>query len=156
MGIFPPACTRLAIALLEACGRQELRLATAESCTGGLIVGCLTEIAGSSSVVDRGYVVYDNRAKMEMLGVSEAMLAEHGAVSQPVAEGWSGRARPLRLRPRRGGNRYRRPRRRDCGQARGSRASGGGRPGLAVQHVRRVFPGDRAAVRMATVERPSP
>src|SRR3954470_13053989 len=85
MGIFPPACTELAIALLETCGRQELRLATAESCTGGLIVGCLTEIAGSSSVVDRGYVTYDDQAKVEMLGVGTDTLARQGAVSEAVA-----------------------------------------------------------------------
>ena len=62
-----------------------MRLATAESCTGGLIAGCLTEIAGSSAVVDRGYVVYDNRAKVEMLGVREATLAADGAVSEATA-----------------------------------------------------------------------
>ncbi|MEQ9608671.1 MAG: CinA family protein [Kiloniellaceae bacterium] len=63
------------------------RLATAESCTGGLIAGCLTEIAGSSDVVDRGFVTYSNAAKVEMLGVSAALL-EHpgpGAVSAEVA-----------------------------------------------------------------------
>ena len=65
--------------------RTGVRLATAESCTGGLIAGCLTEIAGSSAVVDRGYVVYDNRAKVEMLGVREAMLAAEGAVSEAMA-----------------------------------------------------------------------
>ena len=62
-----------------------MRLATAESCTGGLIAGCLTEIAGSSAVVDRGYVVYDNRAKAEMLGVREETLTAHGAVSEETA-----------------------------------------------------------------------
>ena len=60
-------------------------LATAESCTGGLIAGCLTEIAGSSDVVERGFVTYANQAKHEMLGVPEAMLADHGAISEAVA-----------------------------------------------------------------------
>jgi nicotinamide-nucleotide amidase len=61
------------------------KLATAESCTGGLIAGLLTEIAGSSDVVERGFVTYSNAAKAELLGVPEALLAEHGAVSEPVA-----------------------------------------------------------------------
>ena len=60
-------------------------LATAESCTGGLIAATLTEIAGSSDVVDRGFVTYSNAAKTEMLGVPAELIAEHGAVSDPVA-----------------------------------------------------------------------
>lgn len=75
----------LAAALLEACRRQGWMLATAESCTGGLIAATLTEIAGSSDVVDRGFVTYSNQAKMDMLGVPGALLAAHGAVSEPVA-----------------------------------------------------------------------
>lgn len=61
-------------------------LATAESCTGGLIAACLTEIAGSSDVVDRGFVTYSNTAKTEMLGVPPALIAAHGAVSAEVAK----------------------------------------------------------------------
>ncbi|WEX78779.1 CinA family protein [Sinorhizobium numidicum] len=64
---------------------RGLKLATAESCTGGLIAGALTEIAGSSSVVDRGFVTYSNDAKIQMLGVSLATLAAHGAVSREIA-----------------------------------------------------------------------
>lgn len=60
-------------------------IATAESCTGGLIIGALTAVAGSSDVVDRGFVTYSNAAKEEMLGVAAATLAAHGAVSEPVA-----------------------------------------------------------------------
>jgi nicotinamide-nucleotide amidase len=60
-------------------------VSTAESCTGGLIAGALTEIAGSSAVVDRGFVTYTNQAKMDMLGVSSATLASHGAVSKETA-----------------------------------------------------------------------
>ena len=85
MSIFPAACTRLAEALLAEAMQTGVRLATAESCTGGLIAGCLTEVAGSSAVVDRGYVVYDNRAKTEMLGVEESTLMAEGAVSEAVA-----------------------------------------------------------------------
>jgi nicotinamide-nucleotide amidase len=62
-----------------------LKLATAESCTGGLIAAVLTEIPGSSSVLDRGFVTYSNQAKEESIGVSGALLAAHGAVSAPVA-----------------------------------------------------------------------
>nr|WP_305038045.1 CinA family protein [Neorhizobium galegae] len=60
-------------------------VATAESCTGGLIAGALTEISGSSAVVDRGFVTYTNQAKMDMLGVADATLASHGAVSKETA-----------------------------------------------------------------------
>lgn len=62
-----------------------LLIATAESCTGGLIAGALTDIAGSSSVVDRGFVTYSNEAKMDMLGVSLQTLDKHGAVSDQTA-----------------------------------------------------------------------
>jgi nicotinamide-nucleotide amidase len=64
---------------------RSLMVATAESCTGGLIAGALTEIPGSSAVVDRGYVTYTNQAKTEMLGVSPAVLAQFGAVSRETA-----------------------------------------------------------------------
>jgi nicotinamide-nucleotide amidase len=60
-------------------------VATAESCTGGLIAGALTEVPGSSEVVDRGFVTYSNEAKTEMLGVPAALIADHGAVSAAVA-----------------------------------------------------------------------
>lgn len=64
---------------------RGLKVATAESCTGGLIAGALTEIAGSSAVVDRGFVTYSNDAKIQMLGVDPATLAAHGAVSRQTA-----------------------------------------------------------------------
>ncbi|WP_127598421.1 CinA family protein [Nitratireductor alexandrii] len=75
----------LAEAVLAACKRRGLMLATAESCTGGMIAAALTDIAGSSAVVDRGFVTYSNEAKMEMLGVTGATLAAHGAVSAETA-----------------------------------------------------------------------
>lgn len=62
-----------------------LTIATAESCTGGMVAAALTDIAGSSDVFDRGFVTYSNTAKVEMLGVGAATLAEHGAVSEAVA-----------------------------------------------------------------------
>lgn len=70
------------IAQFTANGRK---VATAESCTGGLIAGALTEISGSSAVLDRGFVTYSNEAKVAMLGVETATLVAHGAVSRQTA-----------------------------------------------------------------------
>lgn len=75
----------LAKEVLTLAGDAGVMLATAESCTGGLVAAALTEIAGSSSVVDRGFVTYSNQAKMQMLGVQEQTLADHGAVSEATA-----------------------------------------------------------------------
>lgn len=75
-----------ATALLNLCKSKKLTLATAESCTGGLVAGALTEIAGSSEVLDRGFVTYSNEAKHTMLGVPRATLDRHGAVSAETAE----------------------------------------------------------------------
>ncbi len=72
----------LAARVLEACRARGLRVTTAESCTGGLIAGALTEISGSSDAIGRGFVTYSNEAKMEMLGVQPATLDAHGAVSE--------------------------------------------------------------------------
>jgi nicotinamide-nucleotide amidase len=77
--------TERARRVLDACRAAGLMVATAESCTGGLVAGALTEIAGSSDVVDRGFVTYSNAAKQQMLGVPEAILAAHGAVSEETA-----------------------------------------------------------------------
>lgn len=75
----------LAADVLEAARARKVVIATAESCTGGLIVGALTEVPGSSDVVDRGFVTYSNAAKQQMLGVRATTLEEHGAVSEAVA-----------------------------------------------------------------------
>lgn len=72
--------------LLELARAAGARIATAESCTGGLISAALTDIPGSSDVVDRGFVTYSNAAKTEMLGVRPETLAAHGAVSEEVAQ----------------------------------------------------------------------
>jgi nicotinamide-nucleotide amidase len=74
-----------AASLLAACRQRGLKLATAESCTGGLIAAILTEVPGSSDVVERGFVTYSNEAKTGMLGVPAATIEAHGAVSEPVA-----------------------------------------------------------------------
>lgn len=83
--MFGPDIEALARVVLDKARASGLTLVTAESCTGGLVVGALTAMAGSSDVVDRGFVTYSNTAKTQMLGVPQALIAEHGAVSQPVA-----------------------------------------------------------------------
>jgi nicotinamide-nucleotide amidase len=72
--------------VLETCKAKKLTVATAESCTGGLVAAALTHIAGSSAVVDRGYVTYTNDAKMQMIGVAPMTLETYGAVSRECAE----------------------------------------------------------------------
>jgi nicotinamide-nucleotide amidase len=145
---------RLAEDLLAHLRRQRLRLATAESCTGGLIAASLTEIAGSSDVVERGFVVYSNEAKSELLGVDPGLIATHGAVSEVVAramaEGAIAKSRA------------------DLAVAVTGIAGPGGatptkpvglvhlaiaRRGGAPRHECHVFAGDRRQVRIATVER---
>jgi nicotinamide-nucleotide amidase len=137
------------LAQLEARG---LTLATAESCTGGLIAAALTAIPGSSAVVTRGYVTYSNEAKQEMLGVPADVLAHLGAVSEAVARAMAegalrasgadlalsctGIAGPGGATP---------------GKPVGLVFIGAARRGAEPHVLRRVFPGDRAAVRAATV-----
>jgi nicotinamide-nucleotide amidase len=152
--MFDDLVRQQAEAVLQACRAAGKRIATAESCTGGLIAGCLTEIAGSSDVVDRGFVTYSNAAKTEMLGVSAALL-EHpgpGAVSAEVAVAMAkgalqasqadvavsatGIAGP-------GGGSAEKP----VGLVYLGVAAKGGR----AHAVRHVFPGDRGEVRHATL-----
>jgi nicotinamide-nucleotide amidase len=138
--------------ILAACRAHGLTLATAESCTGGLIAAALTAVPGSSDVVDRGYVVYSNAAKRDMLGVDADALDTHGAVSEAVAVAMAEGAL------RRSGV--------DVVVAvTGIAGPGGARPGKPVglvhlacarrgcptRHLRRIFAGDRDAVRQATV-----
>lgn len=72
--------------LLDICKRKNLTVATVESCTAGLVAGTLTEVPGTSSILDRGFVTYSNQAKVDMVGVSGATLKTHGAVSRQTAE----------------------------------------------------------------------
>ncbi len=83
--MFSPALIVLAEEVLNAARVKGLRLVTAESCTGGLIAGLLTEIPGSSDVVERGFVTYSNEAKADLLGIALSLIQEHGAVSESVA-----------------------------------------------------------------------
>lgn len=83
--MFEPRILALAESVLAAARAKKLRIVTAESCTGGLVAGALTEIAGSSDVFERGFVTYSNTAKIEEVGVPEATLRAHGAVSEATA-----------------------------------------------------------------------
>ncbi|WP_372006697.1 CinA family protein [Tistrella mobilis] len=131
---------------------RGLKIATVESCTGGLVAGTLTAVAGSSDVVDRGFVTYSNQAKTEMVGVPAALIEAEGAVSRPVAEAMAtgGIARSLA----------------DLAVSITGIAGPGGatptkpvglvylacaRRGGTVIHRRHVFPGDRQAVRAQSV-----
>ncbi|MFQ5958147.1 MAG: CinA family protein [Alphaproteobacteria bacterium] len=96
--MFDDAIRDKARAVLDACRDARLMLVVAESCTGGLVAGALTEIPGSSDVVERGFVTYSYQSKSEMLGVPAETIAAHGAVSEAVAramaEGALARAPP--------------------------------------------------------------
>jgi nicotinamide-nucleotide amidase len=83
--MFDPETLALAEAVLAACRARDWHVATAESCTGGLVVAALTAIAGASEVVDRGFVTYSNASKSEFLGVPAETIAAHGAVSEETA-----------------------------------------------------------------------
>jgi len=125
-------------------------VATAESCTGGLIAAALTAVAGSSDVVERGFVTYTDEAKSEMLGVPAALIAENGAVSEPVARAMAEGA----LAHSRAGLAVSVTGIAGPGGATASKPVGlvhlaVARTGQATRHRRRVFDGDRDAVRLA-------
>jgi nicotinamide-nucleotide amidase len=139
--------------LLAACRAKRIMLATAESCTGGLIAAALTAIAGSSDVVDRGFVTYSNEAKNQMIGVPMPLIERYGAVSEQVAaamaEGALSRSRAT-----------------IAVSVTGVAGPGGGsaekpvglvwfgiaRTRVPVHAESRIFPGDRTGIRAATVE----
>jgi nicotinamide-nucleotide amidase len=144
----------LAEAVLDACRAKGLRLATAESCTGGMVAAALTDIAGSSDVVERGLVTYSNAAKSELLAVPVELIAAHGAVSGEVAAAMAAGAlahAPVDL----------------AVSITGIAGPGGGSPakpvglvwfgiaarGGAAKTERHIYPGDRAAVRLAATRR---
>jgi nicotinamide-nucleotide amidase len=142
-----------AAALVARCREAGVTLATAESCTGGLVAAAITAVSGSSAVLDRGFVTYSNVAKQEVLGVPAAMLAAHGAVSEAVAramaEGARARARVAL-----------------AVSVTGLAGPGGGtadkpvglvwiglaREGAPAVAARHVFAGDRAGIRRAAVD----
>jgi nicotinamide-nucleotide amidase len=83
--MFSDRLRNLALLILDDAEQARLKIATAESCTGGLVAALFTDIPGSSTVFERGFVTYSNKAKEEMLGVPGDVLADYGAVSEPVA-----------------------------------------------------------------------
>ena len=83
--MFSKKLIKLTTKLIYACRKEDVKLATAESCTGGLIAGCITSVAGSSDVFDRGFNTYSNNAKSEMLNIPIDMIIANGAVSKAVA-----------------------------------------------------------------------
>jgi nicotinamide-nucleotide amidase len=150
--VFDPETLALAESVLAACRNLGWHLATAESCTGGLVVAALTAIAGSSDVVERGFVTYSNEAKIEMLAVPSDTIAAHGAVSAQTAAAMARGA--VRRAPA------------DVAVSiTGITGPGGGSPqkpvGLVYLGVarrdgacrveRRVFPGDRGEIRQAAL-----
>jgi nicotinamide-nucleotide amidase len=153
-GVIDQATLEMAAALLDRCRARGLRLATAESCTGGLIAATLTAIAGSSDVLDRGFVTYSNVAKAEILGVPVALIARLGAVSSEVAMAMAEGAlvhAPAALAIAVTGV---------AGPDGGSAEKpvglvwfGLAERGRATRSERQVFPGDRTAVRAAAVTR---
>ena len=150
--MLPGQTLRDAESLLAACRSKGIMLATAESCTGGLIAAALTAIAGSSDVVDRGFVTYSNEAKNQMIGVPMPLIEAHGAVSEDVARAMAAGA-------------LERSRADIAVSVTGVAGPGGGsadkpvglvcfglaQRGQPTASERVVFPGDRAAIRAATV-----
>jgi len=143
----------LASALGDALRARQWRVATAESCTGGLVAGAITSVAGSSEWFERGFVTYSNDAKREMLGVPPALIDAHGAVSEPVAAAMAAGALAASAA--------------NCAvSVTGVAGPGGGtavkpvgmvcfgfaRRGAASRVETRRFAGDRTAVRSASVE----
>ena len=86
----------LAEAVLDACREAGLRVAVAESCTGGLVAGCLTSISGSSDVFERGFVPYTNEAKVELLWFPDTLTARHGAFSAEATHNGNGQRESVR------------------------------------------------------------
>jgi len=150
--MFDPDILNLAETVLVECRARGWHVATAESCTGGLVAAALTAIPGASDLVERGFVTYSNKAKMELLGVSAETIAVHGAISAETAAAMAegavvragvdlavsvtGIAGP-------GGGTAQKPV--------GLVYLGVARKGGAVRVERRRFPGDRAAVRQAAL-----
>ena len=83
--MYPTHIRNLALLVMDEAAERRVKIVTAESCTGGLIAGLFTEFAGSSKVIDRGFVTYSNQSKADILGVAGDVLADYGAVSEPVA-----------------------------------------------------------------------
>jgi nicotinamide-nucleotide amidase len=152
MSTFEAEQLQLATAILDRCRALHLHVATAESCSGGLISGCLTAIPGSSNAFDRGFVTYSNTAKTTLLGVPERLLARFGAVDESVARVMAeGALRSAGVDVAVAVTGIAGP---DGGTAEkpvGLVHVAVARAGADTLHERHVFAGDREAVRSATV-----
>jgi nicotinamide-nucleotide amidase len=150
--MLPDATLHEAETLLAACRARGLKLATAESCTGGLIAAALTAIAGASDVFDRGFVTYSNASKNQLVGVPLPLIEAHGSISEPVAaamaEGALANSRAgiavsvTGIAGPSGGS---------ADKPIGMVCFGLARAGVPVVTERQLFPGDRTAVRAAAV-----
>jgi nicotinamide-nucleotide amidase len=150
--MFPEDILEQARGVLARFDAAGLMLATAESCTGGLIAGALTEIAGSSSVLERGFVTYSNEAKTELLSVPSELIGRLGAVSAEVAEAMAvGAVGHSRADVAVAVTGIAGPGGETPGKPVGLVYFGIARRGGVVRHERHVFPGDRSAVRLAAV-----
>jgi nicotinamide-nucleotide amidase len=152
--MIPDSLLAEAEALLAACRAKGIILATAESCTGGLIAAALTAIPGSSDVLDRGFVTYSNAAKHEMIGVPMRLIETHGAISEEVARAMAAGA-------------LARSRATIAVSVTGLAGPGGGslekpvglvcfglaKKGQTAISEQHILPGDRAGVRIAAVAR---
>lgn len=152
--MFSPSLLQKTETLLQTCREKKLRIVTAESCTGGLIGGCLTSIAGSSDVIERGFITYDNQSKVEILGVPQDIVDKYGAVCEPVARKMAEGALAKSSSDL-------------VVSVTGIAGPGGGSPkkpvglvhfgcirkGSATVHESEIFKGDRQEVRMQTVEK---
>lgn len=150
MTLLPPALLAAAQTVVAFHRRQTTMVATAESCTGGLVAAALTSVAGSSAVIDRGFVTYSNQAKSEMLGVPAALIQAKGAVSAEVARAMAEGAL------RHSAARYAVSITGIAGPDGGSAEKPVGLVHFALattdgptEHHRAVFPGDRDAIRLA-------
>lgn len=152
--MIPQFLIDLAAEVIGQCRSHGVRVATAESCTGGLVCACLTAVPGSSAVLERGFTTYSNEAKIDCLGVPTEILADHGAVSAQVAEAMAAGALAHSLA--------------DIAVAiTGVAGPDGGsvekpvglvylgiaKHGATARHERHLFVGDRTAIRLASVER---
>lgn len=150
--LLPSALLAEARKVIDVCRDSGLRIVTVESCTGGLLAGALTSIAGSSEVVERGFVTYSNQAKSELVDVPGVLIDAHGAVSEQVARAMAEggvRRSPADLAVAVTGI---------AGPDGGTAAKpvglvhiAGARAGRETLHIARVFSGDRDDVRLASV-----
>ena len=150
--MLPPQTLHDAETLLQACRVRNIVLATAESCTGGLISAALTAIPGASDVLDRGFVTYSNASKHEMLGVPLSSIEQHGAVSEPVAQAMAaGALERSRATIAVAVTGFAGPNGGSADKPVGFVCFGLARRGQPTVTEQQIFPGNRAAVRAATV-----